>query len=89
MCDALGLAAARFGSGAGHYCDFVEDDGGVFDENAVGKLGVGGQRRYVHAQFGEAAFVGTVLLDGLGYVDRLAVEKCELAGRETRTYLSS
>src|SRR5882724_8127589 len=57
------------------YCQFIENDGRVFDEHRVGKIGLGGERNNASAQFAKQLFVSVVLLLGGGQIDGLAVDK--------------
>ena len=82
------LSAPRCGSGTRNNRDLIQHDGGIFDEHAVGKRRIGGERRYMHTQLRKACFVAAMLLDCLRDVDWLAIEECEFARREIWTDLS-
>src|ERR1700674_4169102 len=58
---------------------FIENDGGVFDEHGVGKIGLGGPRNDASAQFAEQLLVGVVLLLGDGQIDGLAIDEGKFA----------
>jgi hypothetical protein len=73
------LAAAGLRSERQDYRQFIENDGGVFDEHGVGKIGLGGQRNDASAQFAEHFFVSAVLLLGYGQIDGLAIDKGKFA----------
>src|SRR6266851_2110504 len=58
---------------------FTENDGGIFDEHGVGKIGLGRKRNNASAQFAEQFFVSVVLLLGGGQIDGLAVDEGKFA----------
>src|SRR5258707_234683 len=73
------LAAGGRRSERQDHRQFIENDGGVFDEHGVGKIGLGRQRNDASAQFTEQLLVGAVLLLGDGQVDGLAIDERKFA----------
>lgn len=74
-----GFRAARFGAQGKDDSEFVEDDGGIFDEHGIGKIRRGGERDDMSAEFFEKLFVGVMLgLRGLE-IDWLARDEAQLA----------
>src|SRR5713226_447257 len=60
------LAAAGRRSERQDHRQFIENDGGVFDEHGVGKIRLGGKRNNTSAQFAEQLLVSMMLLLGGG-----------------------
>jgi len=71
-------AAGRRSEGQDHR-QFIENDGGVFDEHRVRKIGLGRQRNDANAQFAEQLFVSAVLLLGYGQIDGLTIDEGKFA----------
>lgn len=76
------LAATRGGSWAHDDRDFGKNDGGVFDENAIGHVLGGRKTRHTAAGFGEALFVFGVLGASDGYIDGFALQMGKFAARD-------
>src|SRR3981081_1425627 len=72
-------AAAGFRSKRQNHRQFIENDGGVFDEHGVGKIGLGGRRNAHSAHFAGQPLVGVVLLLGYGQIDGLAIDEGKFA----------
>ena len=79
------FGAARFGAEREHHGEFVENDGGVFDEHRVRKIGLGGERDDAGAEFLKKVFVGAMLAAGLCKIDRLALNEGQLAVHDSGT----
>src|SRR5713226_2526381 len=54
------LAAASLRAERQNHRKFIENDGGIFDEHGVGKIGLGRKRNNASAQFAEQFFVSVV-----------------------------
>ena len=74
-----GLAAAGFRSERQDHGQFIENDGGVFHEHRVRKIGLGGKRNHTSAQFGEKFFVSVMLPLGGGQIDGPAIDEGKFA----------
>ena len=74
-----GFGAAGIGAQGKDDGQFVEDDGGIFDEHGIGESGFGGERDDFGAELFEELFVGVMLFAGFGEVDGAAVEEGEFA----------
>jgi hypothetical protein len=81
--EGRGFGLAGFCAEREDDAEFVENDGGIFDEHGIGERWFGGERVDVDAEFGEEMFVGGVLGLGFGDVDGLAVDESELATGES------
>ena len=73
------FAAAGFRSERQDYGQFIENDGRIFDEHGVGKIGLGGKRNHTSAQFGEKFFVSVMLPLGGGQIDGPAIDEGKFA----------
>ena len=73
------FAAAGLRSEREDYRQLIENDGGIFDEHRVGKIGLGGKRSNAGAQFTEQLFVSVMLLLSGGQIDGFAVDKRKFA----------
>ena len=73
------LAAAGFRSERQDHRQFIENNGGVFDEHGIGKSGLGGKRNDARTQFAEQLLVSVVLLLGCGQVNGLAIDEGKFA----------
>jgi hypothetical protein len=73
------FAAASFRAKRQYHRQFIEDDGGVFDEHGVGKIGFGGKRNNAGAQFSKKVFVRVVLLLSGSQIDGLAINEGKFA----------
>jgi hypothetical protein len=74
-----GLAAAGFRSERQDYSQFIENDGRVFDEHGVGKIGIGGKRNHASAQSGEQFLISVMLPPGGGQIDGPAIDEGKFA----------
>src|SRR5207302_8078517 len=79
MSKRLSLATASLRSERKDHRQFIENDGGIFDEHGVGKSGFGRKRNNAGAQFAEQLLVIMMLLLGRGQIDGLAVDEGKLA----------
>ena len=82
-----------FGFGLAGFCaeweddrEFVEDDGGVFNEHRVREICFGGEGVDADTEVFEEMFVGCVLSLGFGDVDGLAIDEGEFAIGEGGAY---
>ncbi len=66
MSERLSLATASFRSERQDHCQFIQNDGGIFDKHGVGKSRFGGKRNNAGTQFAEQILVSVVLLLGDG-----------------------
>jgi hypothetical protein len=73
------FAAASLRAQRKYYRQFIENDGGIFDEHGVGKIGFSGKRDNARTQFAEQVLVSAVLLLGGGQINGLAVDEGKLA----------
>ena len=73
------FTAASFRSEREDHRQFIEHDGGIFNENGVGKIGLGRERNNAGAQFAEKVFIGMVLLLSCGQINGFAVDEGKLA----------
>jgi hypothetical protein len=69
-----GFGAPRIRAGPCDDGDFIEDDCGVFDEHRIGQVPRGWSAANLYVQGSERIFIGGVLLNGAGNIDRLARE---------------
>lgn len=77
--EGCGLGAARFRAQRKEDGEFVEDDGGIFDEHGIRKIGFRRERDNFGAETFEELFVGVVLGAGFFQVDGAASEESKLA----------
>jgi hypothetical protein len=73
------LAAAGLCPERKDYGQFIEDNGGIFDEHGVGKIGLGRKRNNAGAQFAEEVFIGMVLPLGGGQINGFAIDERKFA----------
>ena len=77
-CCRIDLRSPGCGPRAGHDCQLVEDQGGVFDEHRVGQVIGGWQISHLHTETAQQLDVLTVLGPCEVDVDDLAVQKRQL-----------
>jgi hypothetical protein len=73
------FAAAGFRAKRQNHGQFIEDDGGVFDERGVGKIGLGGKRNNAGAQVAKKDFVRVVLLLSGSQIDGIPTNEGKFA----------
>jgi hypothetical protein len=73
------FAAAGLRSEWKDYRQLIENDGRIFDEHRVGKIGLRGERNNTSTQFAEQLFVSVVLLLGGGQINGFAVDERNFA----------
>ena len=74
-----GFGAARFGAQRKDHSEFIENDGGIFDEHGIGKRRFRGERDDCDAEVLQELLIGTMLFAGFLEVDGEAVEEGEFA----------
>jgi hypothetical protein len=79
-----GFGAARSGAKREDDGEFVEDDGGIFNEHGIGQRRLGGKREYANPELFKELFVGVMLLPGFVHIDELAIDKAQLAIGKSR-----
>src|SRR6266403_2260604 len=68
LSERRGLATAGPRSEGQDHCQFIENDGGIFDKHGVWEIGLGGKRNNAGAQFAEQNLIRVVLLLGGGQI---------------------
>ena len=77
--ERCGFGAPRFCAERKNYGEFIEDNGGIFDEHGIGEVGLGGEGNNAGAEFCEQLLVGAVLGAGNLKIDRLTLNETQFA----------
>src|SRR6267154_965424 len=79
LSERRGLTTASLRSEGQDHCQFIENDGGIFDKDGVWEIELGGKRNNAGTQFAEQNLIRMVLLLGGRQIDGLAVDEGKLA----------